>query len=195
MKTPFRWKRIVVIALILTSIPVLLCLGLVAFGPGLAHSIHQSTWKNDPATAAGIAHSLTEYTLPAGYQETSYSQVMDASQVILTPADNSDGMTILLMQESMAMNDREIVIEMEDAWAKEVGVHTYTTSRTSVETVTIGGQEAILSYRAGKDETGQPARQLVTVFYGKTGWTVLVIVSPLASWNQVLVDEFLRSLN
>jgi len=195
MKTPFRWKRIVVIALILTGIPVLLCLGLVAFGPGLAHSIHQSTWKSDPAKAAEIAHSLIGYSLPAGYQETSYSKVMDASQVILAPADSSDGMTILLMQESMAMNDREIVTEMEDAWAKEVGAHTYTTSRTGTETVTIDRQETTVSYRAGTDETGQPVRQLVTVFYGKTGWTVLVIVSPLASWNQVLVDEFLRSLN
>jgi len=195
MKTPFRWKRIIIIVLILTGIPVLLCLGLVAFGPGLAHSIHQSTWINDPVKAAEIAHSLTDYTPPVGYQETSYSQVMDASQVILAPAAGSDGMTILFMQESMAMNDREIATEMEDAWAKEVGAHIYITSRTNTETVTIGGQETILSYRAGTDETGQPVRQLVSVFYGKTGWTVLVIVSPLASWNQGLVDEFLRSLN
>ena len=196
MKTPFRWKRIIIVVLILTGLPVLLCLGLVAFGPGLAHSIHQSTWKNDPAKAAEIAHSLTDYGLPAGYQETSCSQVMDASQVILAPADGSNGgMTILLMQESMAMNDREIASEMEAAWAKEVGAHTYITSRTSTETVTIDGQETIVSYRAGTDETGQSVRQLVTVFNGKTGWTVLVIVSPLASWNQVLVDEFLRSLN
>jgi len=119
---------------------------------------------------------------------------MDASQVILAPADGSDGMTILFMQESMAMNDQEIATEMEDAWAKEVGTHTYTTSRTSSETVMIGGQETILSYRTGTDEAGRPVRQLVTVFYGKAGWTVLVIVSPLESWNQSLVDEFLHSL-
>ena len=131
MKTPFRWNRIAIVALILTGIPVLLCLGLVVFGPGLAHSIHQSTWKNDPIKAAEIAHSLADYTLPAGYQETSYAQVMDASQVILAPADGSVGMTILFMQESMAMNDQEIVTEMEDAWAKEIGAHTYATSRTS----------------------------------------------------------------
>jgi len=93
------------------------------------------------------------------------------------------------------MNDREIVTEMEDAWAKEVDARIYTTSRTSAETVTIGGQETTLSYRAGTDETGQPVRQLVTVFYGKAGWTVLVFVSPLESWDQSLVDKFLRSLN
>ena len=195
MKTPFRWKHIAIVALILPGIPVLLCLGLAVFGPGLAHSIHQSVWKNDPAKAVEIARSLADYTLPAGYQEKSYVQIIDASQVILAPADGSDGMTILFMQESMAMNDQEIATEMEDAWAKDVGIHTYTTSRTSTETVKIGGQETIVSYRAGTDETSQPVRQLVTVFYGKAGWTVLVIVSPLESWNQSLVDEFLRSLN
>lgn len=195
MKTPFSWNRIAIVALILTGIPVLLCLGLAVFGPALARSIHQSNWKNDPVKAAEIAHRLTDYTLPAGYQETSYSQVMDASQVILAPAGGSDGMTILLMQESMAMNDQQIATEMEEAWAKEIGAHAYTTSRTSTEIVTIGGQETSVSYRAGTDETGQPVRQLVTVFYGKTGWTVLVIISPLTSWDQVLVDEFLRSLN
>ncbi len=195
MKHPFRWKRIVIAALILTGIPVLLCAALAIFGPGLARSIHQSIWKNDPIKAAEIAHSLADYTLPAGYQEKTYVQIMGASQVILAPTDDSEGMTILFVQEYMAMNDQEIVTEMEDAWAKEVGTHTYTTSRTSTETVMIGGQETIVSHRSGVDETGQPARQLVTVFYGKTGWTVLVIVSPLESWNQTLVDEFLRSLN
>ena len=195
MKTPFRWNRIALLALILTGSPVLLCLGLAVFGPGLAHAIHQSIWKNDPAKAAEIARSLADYTLPAGYQEKSYVQMMSASEVILAPADGSDAMTILLMQQSMAMNDPEIVTEMEDAWAKEVGVHTYTTSRTSTETVTIGGQKTTVSYRAGQDETGQPVRQLVSVFYGKTGWAVLVIVSTRESWNQSLADEFLRSLN
>jgi hypothetical protein len=195
MKTIFSWKRIAILAIILVALPILFCTALAIFGPGLAHSVRQSTWKNDPVKAAEIAHRLADYTLPAGYQETSYAQVMDASQVILAPADGSAGMTILFMQESMAMNDREIVTEMEDAWAKEVGSHTYTTSRTSTETVTIGGQETAVSYRAGTDETGQPVRQLVTVFYGKTGWTVLVFVSPLESWNQSLADKFLRSLN
>jgi hypothetical protein len=195
MKHPFRWKRIVIAALILTGIPVLLCATLAIFGPGLARSIHQSIWKNDPIKAAEIAHSLADYTLPAGYQEKTYVQIMGASQVILAPTDDSEGMTILFIQESMAMNDQEIVTEMEDAWAKEVGAHTYTTSRTSTETVIIGGQETTVNYRSGTDETGQPARQLVTVFYGKAGWTVLVIVSPLENWNQTLVDEFLRSLN
>ena len=195
MKTVFSWKRIAILAMILVALPILLCVALAIFDPGLAHSVHQSTWKKDPAKAAEIAHSLTDYTLPAGYQETSYAQVMDASQVILAPADGSAGMTILFMQESMAMNDQEIVTEMEDAWAKEIGAHTYATSRTSTETVTIGGQETTLSYRSGTDATGQPVRQLVTVFYGKAGWTVLVIVSPLESWNQTLVDEFIQSLN
>jgi hypothetical protein len=195
MKTIFSWKRIAILAMILVALPILLCVALAIFGPRLAHSIHQSTWKNDPAKAAEIAYSLADYILPAGYQETSYAQVMDASQVILASADGSAGMTILFMQESMAMNDRGIVTEMEDAWAKEVGVHTYTTSRTSSETVTIGGQETTVSYRTGTDETGQPVRQLVTVFYGKTGWAVLVIVSQMESWNQSLVDEFLQSLN
>ena len=192
MKTILSWKRIAILAMLLVALPILFCTALAIFGPGLAHSIHQSIWKHDPAKAAEI---LVDFTLPAGYQETSYTQVMDASQVILAPADGSAGMIILFMQESMAMNDREIVTEMEDAWVKEVGAHTYKTSRTSTETVAIGGQETTVSYRAGTDETGQPVRQLVTVFYGKAGWTVLVIVSPLGSWDQGLVDEFLQSLN
>jgi hypothetical protein len=194
MKTPFRWKRIAILALILVTIPVLSCLALAVFGPGLVRSIRQTTWKNDPAKAAEIARSLADYPLPSGYQEKSYLQIMDDSQVILASADGSDGMTILLLQPGMSLNDQEIATEMEDAWAKDVGLHTYKTSRTSTETVTVGGQEATLSYREGKDETGQAVRQLVSVFYGKTGWTVLVIVSPLESWNQGLVDEFVHSL-
>jgi hypothetical protein len=191
MKTSFRWNRIAILALI----PVFLCLGLVIFGSSIGTKLKTLAWKNDPIKAAEVARSLAGYLLPSGYQEKSYVQTMGISQVILAPADGSDGMTILLIQPGLSLSDQETATEMEDAWAKDVGFHTYQTFRKSSETTTLGGQEATLSYREGKDETGLPVRQLITVFYGKTGWTVLVMVSPLESWNQSLVDEFLQSLS
>ncbi len=190
-KTSFRWNRIAILALI----PVLLCLGLVLFGSSIVTKFRTLAWKNDPVKAAEVAHSLAGYLLPIGYQEKSYVQTMGISQVILAPAEGSDGMTILLVQPGLSLSDQETATEMEDAWAKGVGLHTYKTSRTSSETAILCGQEATLSYREGNDETNRPVRQLITVFYGKTGWTVLVMVSPLESWNQSLVDEFLQSLS
>lgn len=191
MKTSIRWNRILILALI----PVLLCLCLVTFGSTIGHEIRKLAWKNDPVKAAEIARSLASYNLPSGYQEKSYFQTMGISQVILAPLDSNDGMTILLVQPGMSLNDEEIATEMQDAWAKDVGLHTYKTSLTSNETTILCGQDATLSYREGKDETGQAVRQLITGFYGKTGWTVLVIVGQMESWNQNLVDEFLQSLN
>lgn len=185
-----RWNRLVSLLLI----PVLLCILLAAFGPGLGRAIRATQWKNDPVKAAELGHSLLDYTLPAGYQETSYFQISEASNILITHV-NGDGMTIQLSWEGIAMSDKELATEMEPAWSKEVGQHTYATERVRAEPVILLGQETILSHREGADETGTRIRQLVTVVYGKGGWVVIVIVGPLEKWNQAVVDEFLASLN
>lgn len=184
-----RWNRLIPLLLI----PVLLCVLLAVFGPGLGRAIRATQWKNDPVKAAELGHSLLDYTLPAGYQETSYFQISEASNVLITPV-NGDGMNIQLGLEGIAMSDKELATEMEPAWAKEVGQKTYTTERIRAEPSTLLGQEVTLSYREGTDEAGTPVRQLVTVFYGKSGWVVIVIVSPVEKWNQTVVNEFLASL-
>lgn len=185
-----RWNRIIPLALI----PIVLCVLLVAFGPGLGRAIRSNIWKNDPVRAVELGHSLVDYTLPAGYQETAYFAMKQATQVLITPAEGSAGMTIQLGQEGISMSDKELVTELEPAWAKEVGLRVYTTERVRAETSILLGQETTLSYRAGTDENGIPVRQLVTVVYGKSGWVVIVIVSPLEQWDQALVNEFLGSL-
>jgi len=185
-----RWNRLIPLALI----PVLLCILLAAFGPSLGRAIRSTIWKNDPVKAAELGHSLIDYTLPAGYQEKSSFQIKEASNVLIAPADGSSATTILLSQEEISMSDKELVTEMEPAWAKEVGKHTYTTERVRVEPATLLGQETSLSYREGTDEAGTPVRQLLTVVYGKKGWVVVVIVSPVEKWDQSLVNEFLGSL-
>lgn len=182
-----RWNRIIPLLLI----PILLCVLLAAFGPGLRRAIQSNLWKNDPVKAAELGQSLLGYTLPAGYRETSYFQIREATNVLIT---TEAGMTILLSQEEMSMSDQELVTEMEPAWAKEVGQHTYTTERVRAEPATLLGQEVTLSYREGTNDAGTPVRQLITVVYGKKGWVVVVIVSPVEKWNQSLVNEFLASL-
>jgi hypothetical protein len=188
-------KRITLLILFLILLPVLLCVALSIFGPRLGRIIHQTLWKNDSTKAAEIAHTMVDYTLPTGYREKSYIQVLETNSVLIVPADGSSAMTIQFMQESISMSDQETVTAMEDAWAKEVGDHTYQTKRVSTEMINLLGVDTTLSYRDGKDETGQAVRQLITVFYGKTGWTVLVMVSPLENWDQNLVDEFIQSIN
>jgi len=185
-----RWNRLIPLALI----PVLSCLLLVAFGPGLGRAIRASLWKNDPVRAAELGHSLVDYTLPAGYRESAYIQVPEAGDVLITPADGSTGMTIQLGQVGITMSDKELATEMEPAWAKEVGPRTYTTERVHAEAITLLGKETTLSYREGTDNSGQSIRQLVTVVYGKNGWVVIVIVSPVDNWDQPLVNQFLATL-
>lgn len=185
-----RWNRIIPLALI----PILLCLLLVVFGPGLGRSIRSNIWKNDPVRAAELGHSLVDYTLPIGYEETAYFAMKQATQVLIAPANGNAGMTVQLGQEGISMSDKELVTEMEPAWAKEVGLRVYTTERVRAVTSILLGQETTISYREGTDENGIPVRQVATVVYGKNGWVVIVIVSPLEQWDQELVDEFLGSL-
>ena len=185
-----RWNRIAILAII----PVLLCLAIFVFGSVITHNIKQSFWKNDPIQAAQIAHAMTDYTLPAGYQERAYFQFQDLNQVIIRPGDAVGGMDILLFNETLDMSEQELIDALEDNWVKEVGEHTYQTERAYTETVMLCGQETLLSYRTGTNEDNQAVKQLVTIFYGKNGWVVVVIASPVEYWNQDLVNEFLYSL-
>jgi hypothetical protein len=163
-----RWNRLIPLLLI----PIFLCVSLVAFGPSLRRAIQANLWKDDPVQAAELAHSLVDYTLPAGYRENSFFQILEASNVLISPADGSAAMTILLGQEEISMRDQEFVIAMEPAWAREVGRQTYTTERVRAEPAVLLGQPTTLSYREGTDAAGAPVRQLITVVYGKKGWVV-----------------------
>jgi len=104
-------------------------------------------------------------------------------------------MDILLFNETLDMSEQELIDALEDNWVKEVGEHTYQTERAYTETVMLCGQETLLSYRTGTNEDNQAVKQLVTIFYGKSGWVVVVIASPVEYWNQDLVNEFLGSVS
>jgi hypothetical protein len=185
-----RWNRLIPLALI----PLISCLLLAVFSPGLVRAYRSTIWQNDPVRAAELGHSLIDYTLPAGYRESASYHISGASSILITPADGRDGMTIQIEQVEISMNDQELVTEMEPAWAREVGQRIYTTEHVRAETMLLLGRETTLNYREGTDESGQRVRQLVTVVYGKNGWVVIVLVSPVEKWDPVLVDEFLASV-
>jgi hypothetical protein len=89
-----------------------------------------------------------------------------------------------------------------DAWQtryEERGAHAfadliYDTETIGMTTTTVRGQSTTMRWLEGTDQNGQAVKQLACMFEGKSGEVILVMVASQATWDQEMVDDFLKSI-
>ena len=180
-----------------------LCAGTIALfvfyrvGVGFKDSV-----KNDPQSARTAAHAIADYELPAGYQEQVSMDFFVYSMVMITPfssaADSSSGLDqpiIMLAQFKSMANPQQTQDQIRRSADQQFGRRGLTMKVVEVKRMTIRGQETDVTILEGTDSTGQTLRQLVTVFPGKDGTAMLMIMGAAETWNQQKIDQFLKSIH
>jgi hypothetical protein len=152
-----------------------------------------------PDGARAVAHSIIGYDLPAGYEETTATNLGFAKMVMILPANREDEcltVPVIVLYEVNLISDRfsEDILRQGKF---SVGGDAFEESELiNVEsaTVNVRGQDApLIVYETTAGGTTLHEVR-VGPFHGENG-TVLILIYSLASqWDQGLADAFIASI-
>lgn len=144
-----------------------------------------------PAIAAGMA----ELPTAPGYRPAYGMQFFGFSMV---DYDGADGHShIMLMQAptslgmDQAMLERQMQQATDNSQRSEEGLNLHVVGQKEV---TIRGQQVTLTQSEGSGSGQRPYREVSCVFQGKGGPVLLVIVGPIDTWDQAVIDVFISNI-
>ncbi len=189
-----RWNRVVLL-LAVAGIPLVICIGIWAFAPVLRQMLYARYWKTDQALAAQAAHRMIDYELPPDYQELRVLTVGDMDAAVIIAHRERPGDFIYLGGLTDGIIDvEEWRTRYEENLSKEMGDRRYDARALGTQMTTIRGQPVTVRLFDGTDQNGEKVRQVVCSFTGKSGDLLLGIVGSQDTWDQAMVDRFLRSI-
>lgn len=156
----------------------------------------QEGMKTDPASASKAAHEIADYDLPNGYQEKAAMNIMMYSFVMIGPvSDTSTGALMMLAQFNVSGTDPEQMKEqIRRSFEQQSGNNGTNMKLVEVKKMTIRGEETDVAIYEGANENGAFMRQLITTFPGKSGTAMLMIMGDARSWDQNMIDDFIKSI-
>jgi len=110
-------------------------------------------------------------------------------------ADTTGEPLIMLAQfDQVGISQEQMEQQIRQAFEQQSGRRGMSMQVVKVEKVIIRGEEVEVITYEGTDEAGDVVRQLVTAFPGKGGTAMLMIMGAAEGWDQVMIDEFVRSI-
>lgn len=178
----------------------LFCLCAVAVAIFLFYKVGQRVkegMKTDPASASKAAHAIADYDLPPGYQEQAAMDFLVYQLVMITPqkTGNANGMFIMLAQFSAVGTDpQQMEQQLRKSFEQQSGTRGTNMKVVEIKKMTIrGSEESVVTYE-GSSSNGNTLRQVITSFPGKNGTAMLMIMGNAQTWDQQLVDDFIKSI-
>ena len=179
----------------------LFCLCAVAVAVFLFYRVGQSVKegvKTDPESAAKAAHEIADYDLPAGYREQMSMNIMIYSFVVIgpdsSPSSSIDRPIIMLAQFQAGVDQQQMEQQLRQSFEQQSGRRGMNMKLAEVKKMTIRGTETDVATYEGTDENGNSFRELIAAFPGKNGAAMLLVMGDAQSWDQPLVDDFIRSI-
>ena len=177
---------------------VLFCLCAVAVAFFVFYRVGKTVEEGmniDPESAARAAHEIADYDLPPGYQEQAAMDIMFYSFVIIAPEGYTTSKPIIMLAQFNSTSDPEEMKEqMRRSFEQQYGGNGTNMQLKEVKKMTIRGEETDVAIYEGEDETGTFMRQLITVFPGKDGTALLMIMGNVRSWDEDVIDDFIESI-
>ena len=150
------------------------------------------SFKTDPTSIAEVGHGIAEYDVPPGYQESMAMSFFTYDMIAMAPtSDPESGSMIMMMQfaGAAAASPEEMQRAMEQQTGRPGSQMTIVESRTEI----IRGEEVAVTISESKTE-GFKLRQLVAVFRGNRGPTMLMIQGPSEGWDKAMIETFIKSI-
>jgi len=188
------WRRVIILALGLVSACILLLIVGRALTPKIRSSFLSLFMKEDPQFAAQVAHTMIDYDLPPGYQEQRAMQVKTYYTFVIIASNDHPSDMITIQLASDLLKDPEWGKGSQEQAAQEFANLRYQTHTVSVKEVFVRNEPTELMILEGKDDNGIAIRQALTVFTGKNGNVLVIIVGDIETWDQAMVDQFLSSI-
>lgn len=149
----------------------------------------------EPGQISSVADKIATYEIPQGYSEQMAMDFGIYRIVMIAPADTTDKPMIMLMSyNSTGVSPEQMQQEMQRSLEQQSGQPGVTWTTVDERTMSIRGQEVLVTEREGRSNNGFALRQMVTAFEGESGTVLIMIQGNAASWDEKLVNEFLTSI-
>lgn len=188
------WRRVILLAFGLAMACMLFFIAGQALTPSLRSCLFSLFLKEDPVYAAQVAHTMIDYDLPSGYQEQRAMQIKTYFQSAIIESNDHPSDLIVIQTATDLMMDSGYGPDSQERAAQEIGDLHYHTHTVSVQDVSISEQPSELRILEGSDEDGIKVRQALTVFPGKNGNVMLMIIGDIDTWDQTVMNKFLSSV-
>jgi hypothetical protein len=190
-----RWNRLAMVIAGALGIVLIGCIAVWALAPNLRRILQAPYWKTDVQLTAQAAHKMVDYDLPPNYQELKVLTLADDdAAVIIAHRERPGDMIFIERMVDGVITNEEWRIRNEENLSREMGERRFATQTIGTQKATVRGQSVTLRLFEGTDENGRKIRQVVCAFAGKSGDVLLAIVASEETWDQALVDNFIRSI-
>jgi hypothetical protein len=145
----------------------------------------------DANQTADIAADIADFDLPAGYTADFSAAVSGYSVIAYSPGD--DQSHLYLIQSSQVADGDALEKGLADLVP---GAGDEKARMTVIENrqVTVRGQVVTAVVSDGINSENNRYRQIMVVFEGKGGAALLVLSTPVNTWDETLVDTLLASI-
>ncbi len=146
----------------------------------------------DPTGMAQVSSRIADFDVPPGYRPEMAMSIFSYDYVVLVPESSTETMTFLLMQfKGMNMPDPQQMQQAleEQSGRQGIGMHVVNSYQT-----TIRGESTTVTIEESSAGSATAFRQLLAVFQGRQGPTMLMIQGTAGSWDQALADRFIASI-
>jgi hypothetical protein len=188
---------------VLLLVTCVLCVVASVVGPFVASFVVTSLTSNmgsvDPVRTKQIGAQIADYTLPAGHGEQVGVDVWLLQMVVITPkvldadVNLNDGYVINLLATKLPVDSAQIEKQVLNALLEQTKARGVTWQKVGERPASIRGKPATLSIL--EDDPRHPTIRAVSgTFQGRSGPTLVQILSKVDTWNWTTVENFLGSI-
>ena len=181
--------------IILVACGIFIVVAVVLFGETTLAIFRAQAWEVNPSLALETAHTLIDYELPDGYQEQQVLMIQEVPRAVIISHRSHPGDLIALIPIPSGIIENESWrTEYEEQNSRYVGQYRYETKTINNEIITVRGQSVNLRMLEGRDQNGVAIHQAVCLLEGKTGELMLIFVASQATWDQMMINDFIQSI-
>ncbi len=150
--------------------------------------------RSDATSVNATSSTIADFTLPAGYKPEATAEIAGYRFVSYAPGDGHSHIQFVQAPAGASVDQAALEGYLQQA-ADSRGYDATTRSQVvGSRQATIRGQTVTLVVGEALNHDGQPFRTLTGVFAGKGGTALVSVESPVSSWNQEAVDQFIASI-
>lgn len=155
--------------------------------------VREQFWKNDPQYVTDAADKMASFTLPEDYSAENAYCAWETCTAVFSKKDSSAS-KIVFLNTGINNLEEEYRIQIEESWSQKIYKTKYSTKTTEVKDIKINGVDKKLRILEGTDDQGRSIRQAVTIFKGKNGDVMLILVDEKDKWDDKIIEEFINSI-
>jgi hypothetical protein len=150
------------------------------------------TVNTDPVVAMDLSNGIADYDLPAGFGKPYATNLAGFTLIAYNGDDQHSHIYFFQMPSNIQISQAELESKLREAAPNSSRPDQV--KLVGHQTATIRGQQVELALSEGINHDGQAYREITGMFKGNGGQALVLYSSPVTSWDQAKVDQFLSSI-